>query len=80
MLAAIFPIFFTALAAYSALYSFEQQSKLYQDTINNLLRARALAPISEHHLGEIEFTRQLNDYVREVENLSERVRAMGTVS
>ncbi len=67
LLAAIFPIFSTALAAYSALYSFEQQAKLYQDTINNLLRARALAPVPEQNLAEIEFARQLNDYVQEVE-------------
>jgi hypothetical protein len=67
LLAAIFPIFSTALAAYSALYGFEQQAKLYQDTINNLLRARALAPVPEQNLTETEFARQVNDYVQEVE-------------
>jgi len=67
LFAAIFPIFSTALAAYSALYGFEQQAKLYQDTINNLLRARALAPIPGQNLTEAEFTRLLNDYVQEVE-------------
>ena|SRR5947209_850835 len=67
LLAAIFPIFSTALAAYSALYSFEHQAKLYQDTITNLLRASALAPVSEDNLTESEFAHKLNDYVREVE-------------
>jgi hypothetical protein len=65
--AAIFPLFSTALAAYSALYGFEQQAKLYQDTINNLLRARALAPVPEYNLTEAEFAHQLNDYIQEVE-------------
>jgi hypothetical protein len=72
VLAAIFPIFSAALAAYSALYGFEQQSKLYQDTINNLLRVRALAPVPEQNLPEDEFTRQLNDYVQEVEKTFQR--------
>ena len=72
LLAAIFPIFSTALAAYSALYGFEQQSKLYQDTINNLLHARALAPVPQQNLPEDEFTRQLNVYVQEVEKTFQR--------
>src|SRR5260370_41360486 len=45
LLAAIFPILSTSLAAYSPLYSFEQQAKLYQDTLNQLLRARALGSV-----------------------------------
>ena len=67
LLAAIFPIFSTALAAYGALYSFGHQAKLYQDTITNLLRASALAPVPEDNLTESEFAHKLNDYVREVE-------------
>ncbi len=69
MLAAILPIFSTALAAYNTLYSFEQQAKLYQDTINNLQHARALAPIPENNLSDAEFTHLLNDYVQEVEKI-----------
>src|SRR5258708_16192241 len=65
LLAAIFPLFSTALAAYSALYGFEQQAKLFQDTINNLLRARALAPVPEYNLSEAQFAHQLNDCVQE---------------
>lgn len=67
LVAAISPIFSTALAAYSTLYGFEHQAKLYQDTVNNLLHARALAPIVELNLTETEFTRQLDEYVQEVE-------------
>ena len=69
LLAAILPIFSTALAAYITLYGFEQQAKLYQDTTNNLLRARALAPIPEQNLPDAEFTHRLNDYVQEVEKI-----------
>jgi len=67
LFAAIAPIFSTALAAYSALYGFEHQAKLYQDTVNNLLHARALAPIVELNLTETEFAHLLNEYVQEVE-------------
>jgi len=67
LLAAICPIFSSALAAYSTLYGFEHQAKLYQDTINNLLRARTLAPVPEQNLTGTEFARLLNDYVLEVE-------------
>lgn len=72
VLAAIFPIVSTALAAYSALYSFEHQAKLYQDTINNLDRAGALAPAPEDNLTESEFARKLNVYVWEVEKIFEK--------
>lgn len=67
LLAAVLPICSTILAGYSALYGFEHQAKLFQDTINALLRARALAPRPDQALPEIEFTRLLNEYVKEVE-------------
>jgi len=67
LLAAICPIFSSALAAYSTLYGFEHQAKLYQDTVNNLLGARTLAPVPEQNLTGTQFTRLLNDYVLEVE-------------
>ncbi|HEX4206539.1 MAG TPA: SLATT domain-containing protein [Ktedonobacteraceae bacterium] len=67
LVAAISPIFSTTLAAYSALYGFEHQAKLYQDTVNNLLHARALSPTVEQNLTETEFARLLNEYVQEVE-------------
>ncbi len=67
--AAICPLLATALAAYNALYAFEQQAKLYQDTINNLLPARAFAPDVKQGLSDAEFAEQLNKYVQEVENI-----------
>jgi ABC-type multidrug transport system fused ATPase/permease subunit len=67
VLAAIFPMVSTILAAYSALYAFEQQAKLFQDTINNLRRAHTLAPDLVQNLTEQEFAQQLEDYVREIE-------------
>lgn len=67
--AAICPVLSTAFAAYSALYAFEQQAKLYQDTVNNLQRARVLVPDIRQGLSEAEFAEQLNKYVDEVENI-----------
>jgi hypothetical protein len=69
LFAAIFPIFSTALAAYSTLFGFEHQAKLYQDTIKSLNRAGVLAPSPEHNLTESEFAHQLSDYVHEVEKI-----------
>ena len=39
-----FPALGTALAAYTGLYAFERQAKIYGDAANNLLRVRADAP------------------------------------
>jgi hypothetical protein len=68
LLAAICPVLATTLAAYSALYGFEQQAKLYQDTIINLQRARALEPDGQPGLSEDDFRTQLDKFVHEVEN------------
>jgi len=67
--AAICPVFSTAFAAYSALYAFEQQAKLYQDTIINLQRARVLLPDVKQGQSEVPFGAQLDKYVQEVENI-----------
>ncbi len=69
LVAAIFPLLSTALAAYSVLYAFEQQAKLYQDTSNNLLLAQALAPNVKQGLSDDGFTEQLGKYVDEVEKI-----------
>src|SRR5947209_8791808 len=37
LLAAICPVISTGIAAYNTLYGFEQQEKLYKDTIKNLI-------------------------------------------
>lgn len=68
LLVAIFPIFSTALAAYSTLYGFEHQAKLYQDTIKSLNQAHILEP-KPQNLTEDEFTQQLKKYVHEVEQI-----------
>jgi hypothetical protein len=68
LLAAICPVFATTLAAYSTLYGFEQQAKLYQDTINNLQRARVLEPDVQQGLSDADFAEQVNKYVHEVEH------------
>lgn len=67
--AAICPVLSTAFAAYNALYAFEQQAKLYRDTVNNLLQVRALAPDLKQGLGEPEFALELDKFVQEVENI-----------
>lgn len=67
--AAICPVLSTAFAAYNALYAFEQQAKLYQDTINNLQRARVLVPDVKQGLSDADFAAHLNKFVQEVENV-----------
>lgn len=69
LLAAILPVCSSALAAYSALYGFDHQTKLYQDTMNNLLHARASLPKPNQNLSEAEFTEQINTYVQQVEQV-----------
>jgi len=63
LVAAISPILSTALAGYSALYGFEQQAKLYQDTVDNLLRIHTF----ELDSSDTRFSEALDDYVHEVE-------------
>ncbi len=67
--AAICPVLSTALAAYNALYAFEQQAKLYQDTAHNLLRARVLIPTMKPELSDNEYDDQLKHFVQQVEEI-----------
>ena len=69
--AVICPILSTALAAYSTLYAFEQQAKLYQDTLNNLQRARVLLADLEQRPSDDDFAVRLGNYVQTVENIFE---------
>jgi len=69
LVAAIFPVLSTAIAGYSVLYAFEQQAKLYQDTINNLLLARSLEPDIQPELSDTDFIDQLDKYVHEIEKI-----------
>ena len=66
LIAAISPILSSALAGYSALYGFEQQAKLYQDTINNLKKARVREP--QLDLSDAS-AQQVNEYIQEIENV-----------
>src|SRR5450755_265102 len=66
LIAAISPILSSALAGYSALYGFEQQAKLYQDTINNLKQARVREP--QLDLSDAS-AQQVNEYIQEIENV-----------
>ena len=71
LMAAILPIVATTITAYSTLYGFEQQAKLYQDTINALLEAYLLSPdpAVKPGLSETEFTELLDKYVEKVETV-----------
>jgi SMODS and SLOG-associating 2TM effector domain 1 len=66
LIAAISPILSSALAGYSALYGFEQQAKLYQDTINNLKKARVREPLLDRSDASAQ---QVNEYIQEIENV-----------
>src|SRR5947208_11714446 len=59
LLAAILPVLSTAIAAYNTLYGFEQQAKLYQDTVNGLSDAYIAATdlTIKTGLSETEFTK-----------------------
>lgn len=72
LLAAVFPILSTALAAYSTLYAFEQQAKLYHDAINSLIKANASPPPdpdAQPGLSEEQVTDGVHKYVHEIENI-----------
>lgn len=72
LLAAICPVLSTTLAAYSTLYGFEQQEKLYHDTLDALFEIRAREPDVRGGLSDTELDRQVDDYVQEVEEIFKR--------
>jgi len=61
-----FPALVTALAAYTGLYAFERQAKIYGDAANNLLRARADAPDVRPLLDDGTAQGVLRAYVQQV--------------
>ncbi len=68
--AAILPILSTAIVAYSSLYGFEQQAKLYQDSIDNLIDASDdLEPDILASLDETQFAQRVDTYVKNVERV-----------
>jgi SMODS and SLOG-associating 2TM effector domain 1 len=68
-LAAILPALATALAAYNALYAFDQQAKLYDDAVRSLLAARRARPDLQSLEDEQARTAAVRDYVTKVESV-----------
>ncbi len=70
LLAALLPVFSTAITAYSSLYGFEQQAKLYKDTVENLEDAQSeLLFDNLSALDEAHYTQRVHKYVSEVEKV-----------
>jgi hypothetical protein len=69
VLAVVFPALSTALAAYSQLFAFEQQSKLYQDAERALHRALADAPDIKQGISADEYDSAVGVYVNEIEEI-----------
>lgn len=67
IIAAICLISYTALAAYTTLYAFDQQAKLYRDTTYALAEAHITSPDLQEELSEQDFSKGLHDYVEKVE-------------
>ena len=68
-IAAISPVFYTSFTSYNSLYAFEQQAKLYRETLSKLQYTRVLIPDVTQEASEGEFTNQLNKYIDEVERV-----------
>lgn len=67
--AAIFPVLSTVVAAYNSLYGFEQQAKLYSDTLDKLVDAEnALTTDTLAALDDLQLTNRIDKYVRDVED------------
>lgn len=69
IIAAISPVLYTTLTAYSALYGFEQQAKLYRDTTYALLQTHATSPDLHEGLTEEQYRKELDQYILKVENI-----------
>jgi SMODS and SLOG-associating 2TM effector domain 1 len=72
VLAVVLPALATVLAAYGALFGFEQQAKLYTDAATALQRAKRDAPDVEHATHPDE---ALRGYVEQVEEILRREQA-----
>ena len=69
VLAIAFPALATALSAYSNLYAFERQGKIYGDAENALIRARADAPDLRPPMDDTTFHRAMGAHVQQVEQI-----------
>lgn len=68
-IAAISPVLYTTFTAYNTLYAFEQQAKLYRDTLTKLQFTQVLMPDITQGEDDIAVANQLNKYIEEVENI-----------
>ena len=69
LLAALLPLLSTAISAFSSLYAFEQQAKLFHDAAQALLRARAEPPEHPQIPTAAESRAALGAYVQQVEGV-----------
>jgi hypothetical protein len=69
ILAIAFPALATALSAYSNLYGFERQGKIYGDAENALIYARAGAPDSKPPIDDAAFHQAMSAHVQQVEQI-----------
>jgi hypothetical protein len=69
VLAIAFPALATALSAYSSLYGFERQEKIYGDAENALISARAEAPHLKPAMDDPVFHQALSAHVQQVEQI-----------
>jgi len=69
ILAIAFPALATALFAYSSLYGFERQGKIYGDAENALIFARADAPDLKPAMDDPTFHQALSAHVQQVEQI-----------
>ncbi|HZS03981.1 MAG TPA: SLATT domain-containing protein [Blastocatellia bacterium] len=69
VLGVVLPALSTALSAYTALYAFKQQARLYQDASRALHRTEAADPNLSPASGDAAYHRQLVTYVAQVEDI-----------
>jgi hypothetical protein len=69
VLAITFPALATALAAFTNLYAFERQGKIYGDAANSLLYARGDAPELHPPMDDSAFHQAMGAHVQQVEQI-----------
>ena len=70
LVAVVCPVLAAALTAYNALYSFEEQAKLYDDARSNLEVILAqVTTLPQEAEDEAEFHKRVTKYVQEVEGI-----------
>ncbi|HEY5705533.1 MAG TPA: SLATT domain-containing protein [Terrimicrobiaceae bacterium] len=69
VMAIAFPALSTALSAYSSLYGFERQGKIYGDAENALIGARSDAPDVRQPVDNAAFHQALSEHVQQIEQI-----------